>query len=35
MFEKLGVDENDIKRAIDKHNLANDPEFRKITQEFM
>ena len=35
MYEKLGVDENDLKRAIEKHELAKDPEFNKITQDFM
>ena len=35
MYEKHGVDENDIKKAIEKYNLVKDPEFQKITQEFM
>ena len=35
MFEKLGIDEDDLKLAIDKHGLSKDPEFIKITQEVM
>ena len=35
MFEKLGVDDVDLKKAIEKHQLQKDPEFNKITTEFM
>lgn len=35
MFEKLGVDDIDLKIAIKKHELLEDPIFNKITQDFM
>ena len=34
-FFETGIDEDSLTAAMEKHKLQNDPEFKKILQEYM